>query len=224
MQRAEEKYNDGTYTQAQYDAYVQDRTNKMQESLDGVKDYQKENGEHVLKNELPVEAAIYAESHGIKYDDMTTASKYTVDENPVAYEKAQQLYANQYGNCSNAFTSFFATINAKIVKVCPAVATIEASVLKSIDSLYDMVRDKIRGQDVESKYQSSTVTDIANSIKGFSEEHLAKLEEAKDAQAILRDMVDDEHVGESVVDKEDTAKSTERQDQKTSSESSIVFS
>ena len=101
---------------------------------------------------------------------------------PDAKAVAEEAYGKKNGLCSSEFTAFFATINAKIVSVCPFVASLEAAALKAADSAYDFVRDTVNENILHkeagvSKYQDKSISDIAESIKNFSTEHLAVKEE-----------------------------------------------
>ena len=173
--------NSGKLTQAEYDKKYEELTESSYADLDTVLEGYKERGTYIIGEGNT--AAMAEASMGLtqkEFDELGYHNSYiqtSKDEHSEAWTDVQRVAGMQYGNCNSAFASFFATINAKIVEVCPFVATLEATALKAVDSTYDFVRDTVKGGDTVSKYQDKSISEIAQGIREFSDEHLEKKNE-----------------------------------------------
>lgn len=125
--------------------------------------------------------------------ELSNAGKGVKDRNGSDVRAISETLAKANGTASSAFTAFFKTINATIIRFCPAIATLEATAVKFVDSAYDWARDTITGKDQVSKYQNATITQIAEGIKSDAMEHLAVKAEYDEAMDNLTHSVSEQN-------------------------------
>lgn len=183
LQSLEADYQAGKISDAEYQQKMTELVQNNTDQLQAVSDKYSEYGDYILNEGSARKVAEYDAAAGTDTDKQ---SEKTVVQS--LYEKYPEIKAevdaannaSKYGACSNEFTAFLATINATVIKYAPFVATVEAMVLKAGDTIFDAVRDAVKHEDVQSAYQGKDVEDITDSIKNFSEEHLAAKEEGRE--------------------------------------------
>ena len=166
-----DQYEKNEISQADYD----ERMKELAETYDSqYEEMKKEFPEYLAQAEFE-DSATYIAQKGYDIDAMIQkSSMYREDckKHPEIVSNVEEYADNKYGTAETGFGNFWKTLNSTIVKYAPAVAYVEATILKAADSAFDFIRDAVRGVDVESKYQYDTIDSLAQSIIDHSDEHL----------------------------------------------------
>lgn len=186
-----EDFNAGKITKAEYDKAYGEFLESSQQQLDELTASHKEAGQYILGKGSAAAMGEQIVQRGYDTDQVSQATPYLqklAEENPEQMEATKAAAeAAKATSSGNAFVDFLANMNAALVHYIPAVAYVEAAVIKGVDTVLDFAGDKLPIFNYSAKHEGESISDIASAISQTAEARY----EAKQAADAMADGVAD---------------------------------